>query len=141
VARLGVSSLVREALQAGTPGELARYVYSYGGAPLASLRPPFRGGSTAARVERLLLGGAGGQRGGTEAGGPRTTGAEEGGGEGGDGEGGAHMPGLSRRLLASSMLSLHPAAVCSALSRATSSSSWWLRSAAGLRSPSPPPFG
>ena len=55
VSRLGINSLVREAMQAGNPGELARYVYSYGGSPIASLRPPFRGGSVAARVEALLM--------------------------------------------------------------------------------------
>lgn len=56
VSRLGINSLVREAMQAGSPGELARGVYSYGGSPIASLRPPFRGGSVAARVEALLAG-------------------------------------------------------------------------------------
>ena len=57
VSRLGISSLVREAMSASSPGELTHSVFSYGGTPLASLRPPLRGGSTAARVEELLAAG------------------------------------------------------------------------------------
>jgi hypothetical protein len=54
ISRLGINSLVREAMQASDPGDLVRCVYSYGGAPVASLRPPLRGGSAAARLEALL---------------------------------------------------------------------------------------
>lgn len=54
VSRLGINSLVREAMQAGDTRDLVRCVYSYGGSPVASLRPPLRGGSAAARIEALL---------------------------------------------------------------------------------------
>jgi hypothetical protein len=47
--RLGITSLVREAMQSNSASELAGSLFGYGGAPVASLRPSIRGGSVAVR--------------------------------------------------------------------------------------------
>ena len=54
VSRLGINSFVRESMQANDAADLARSVYSYGGSPIASMRPPVRGGSAAAKIEALV---------------------------------------------------------------------------------------
>jgi glycogen debranching enzyme len=51
ISRLGINSLVREAMQCNAIGDLLQSVYSFGGVPVASLRPSLRGVSAASRVQ------------------------------------------------------------------------------------------
>jgi glycogen debranching enzyme len=54
VSRLGINSLVREAMQCQSVGDLLRGIYSYGGTPLASLRPRLRGEGLLKRFRALM---------------------------------------------------------------------------------------
>jgi len=54
VSRIGINSLVREAMAAASADDMVRSLYSYGGTPIGSLRPILRGTTIASRIQSLL---------------------------------------------------------------------------------------